>query len=530
MRRRAALSIVASLSLSTVGAGLAPPANVKTARTPSIDLFADRLAPCCDTPSSTSPPRFQVSNPRTLRPSAPNPPRSRAQTKGFGSPLLNFKFEISNLKFPFLAFPAANHFLDAISPSLQQPSHTKVRVPDVDPELQRLLTQAQQALDKNDYATAIQIYSDAAAKYPTNATIHFQLGYAYTAQNDSENAAIHYRRATELDPQMAPAFVNLGLALIDKHPAEAIAPLRKAIELHRLPVPYYLLGVALEKNGNISGAIEEFRNALDVDSDNAEIHLALARALLQTQHYVEAEKEFRTAIALRPDEGLAHYGHAECLLEQKKNEAAAAELATYLQSSPKDATAHIKRASILTDLGKNEEALAELDQAAVVHPESPETLKLRSLVYFRLKKYDLSAAALQKLETAAPGDTDIHARLGHVLLEKKDYPGAVKELVIAYRADPKQNDVLHDLLLAEYQGGNYAATLALLDEIGKHETLAITSVYIRASCYDKLGQKQEAIDTYRKFLELNDGKTNDEYFVSAERVRVLERELKEKKK
>ena len=426
---------------------------------------------------------------------------------------------------------AAGFFSIAPAPAAAQtPSRTKVRVPDVDPELQRLLTQAQQAIDKNDYAAAIQIYSDAATKYPTNATIHFQLGYAYTALNDSENAATQYRRASELDPKMAPAFVNLGLALIDKHPAEAIDPLRKAIELHRLPTPTYLLGVALEKTGDVSGAIEAFRSALELDSSNADIHVALARALLQTQHYEEAEKEFRTAIALRQDSAPAHYGLAESLLEQKKNEAAAEELATYLQSSPKDSIARIKRASILTDLGKNDEALAELDQAAATRPESPETLKLRSLVYFRLKKYDLSAAALQKLEAASPNDTDIHARLGHVLLEKKDYPGAVRELVLAYRADPRQSDVLHDLLAAEYQGGNYAATLALLDEVAKRETVPITSIYIRASCYDKLGQKQEAIDTYRKFLALNGDKPNDEYFVSAERVRVLERELKEKKK
>jgi tetratricopeptide (TPR) repeat protein len=426
---------------------------------------------------------------------------------------------------------AATLFLIATQPAAAQaPSHTKVRVPDVDPELQHMLTQAQQAFDKSDYPSAIQIYSDATTKYPTNATIQFQLGWTYTALNDSENAAIHYRRASELDPKMDAAFVNLGLALIDKHPAEAIAPLRKAIELHRLPTPTYLLGIALEKTGDVPGAIEEFRNALELDSSNADIHVALARALIHTQHYDEAEKEFRTAIALRNDSAPAHYGLAEVLLEQKKNEAAAEELATYLQSSPKDALARIKRASILTDLGKNEEALSELDQAATSRPESPETLKLRSLVYYRLKKYDLSVAALQKLEIAAPNDTDIHARLGHVLLEKKDYPGAVKELVPAYRADPRQSDVLHDLLVAEYQGGNYPATLALLDEVAKRETLPDTSIYIRASCYDKLGRKQEAIDTYRKFLALNGDKPNDEYFVSAERVRVLERELKEKKK
>jgi tetratricopeptide (TPR) repeat protein len=386
-------------------------------------------------------------------------------------------------------------------------------------------------MDKKDYPTAIKCYSGYLAQKPDDAGIHFQLGYAYTAARDPENAAKEYRRATELDPKMLPAYVNLGLALLDKQPAEAVTPLRQAVELAPdASRPKVLLGVALEKSGDAAGAVEQLRAARDLDSSNIDIQLELARALLLAQHYDEAEKEFRAALALRPDSGMAHYGLAECLLQQKKNEEAAAELATYLQSSPKDAVARVKRASLLTDLGKNDEALAELDRAAAIRPETPETLKLRSLVAFRLKNYDASLAALQKLEAATPSDTDIHARIGHVLLEKKDYPGAVKELVIAFRADPKQDDVLHDLLAAEYLGGNYAAALALLDEVAKREALPIGSWYIRASCYDKLGQKQEALDTYRKFLDLNNGKTNDEYFFSAERVRILERELKEKKK
>jgi tetratricopeptide (TPR) repeat protein len=473
MRRRVPLSIVAALSLSTVGAGLAPPARCRTTTTPLH--FSNVYSP-----------RVPINPP-------PSPPE------------------------------------DSVRP--QAPSHTKVRVPDVDPELQGLLTQAQEAMDKKDYPVAIKFYSDYLAKKPDDAGIHFQLGYSYTAAHDSENAAKEYRRATELDPKMLPAFVNLGLALLETQPAEAVAPFRKAVELAPdASRPKVLLGVALEKSGDAQGAIEQLRAARNLDSGNLDIELELGRALLFAKRYEEAEKEFRAALTLRPDSGIAHYGLSECLIAQKKNELAAAELSTYLQSSPKDEVARIKRASILTDLGKNEEALAELDQAATVRPESPETLKLRSLVDYRLKKYDASITALQKLETASPGDVDIHARLGHVLLEKKDYPGAVKELVIAFRADPKQEDVLHDLLLAEYLGGNYTAALALLDEVGKRETLAIGSIYIRASCYDKLGQKQQALETYRKFLELNDGKTNDEYFVSAERARILEREIKEKKK
>ena len=374
-------------------------------------------------------------------------------------------------------FAAATFLLAPQPAAAQAASHTKVRVPDVDPALQQLLTQAQEAMDKKDFPAAIKSYSDYLAQKPDDAGIHFQLGYAYTAARDPENAAKEYRRATELDPKMLPAFVNLGLALLDKQPAEAIAPLRQAVALAPdASRPKVLLGVAFEKSGDTAAALEQLRAGRDLDSSNIDIQLELARALLQAQRYDEAETEFRAALALRPDSGMAHYGLAECLLQQKKNEEATAELATYLQSSPKDAVARIKRASILTDLGKNDEALAELDRATTNRPESPETLKLRSLIDFRLKNYDASLAALQKLESAAPNDIDLHARIGHVLLEKKDYPGAVKELVIAFRADPKQNDVLNDLLAAEYLGGNYTAALALLDEAGKRETLAIDSM------------------------------------------------------
>lgn len=419
----------------------------------------------------------------------------------------------------------------AASPA-QSTSHTKVRVPEVDPALKQLLDQAQEAMDKKDFPAAIKNYSDYLAQKPDDAGIHFQLGYAYTAARDPENAAKEFRRATELDPKMIPAFVNLGLSLLDKHPADAVPPLRTAVALDpEASRPKVLLGVALEKSGDPAAAVEQLRAARDIDPSNIEFQIELARALLIAKRYEEAEKEFRAAIKIRPDSGVAHYGLAESLLQQKENQEADTELATYLESSPRDAGAHFERAVVLSDLNKNEEALAELDRAAAIRPaESPDALKLRSALAFRLKKYDVALAALQKLQAAAPNDPDLHARIGHILVEKKDYPGAVKELLIAYQADPKKNDVLHDLLAAEYLGGNYKAALVLLDEVAKRENLSIFSLYIRASCYDKLGQRQEALDAYRKFLDLNNGKTSDEYFVAAERARILDRELKEKKK
>jgi tetratricopeptide (TPR) repeat protein len=424
-------------------------------------------------------------------------------------------------------------FSGVFVPSLfaQTPSQTIIHTEDPEEAASRAtVAKAQAAMDKKDFAGAAAICSDFLDEHPDDAAVHFVLGYADTALGKTDDAADEFRSATEIDPKMAAAFLNLGLTLLKDHPDEAIEPLRRAVEL--IPdqaEPKLLLGRALEATGDLGGAAEQFQGAESPGHPNFRIRVELGGLLLREKKAADAEREFRSALELKPNAGEAELGLADSLIAENKLEEAVAMLGTYLQAKPKDADVHAERASILGDLGKNDEALAELDLAAAIRPEAPAALKLRATIDFRLKKYDDALAALQKVEPTAPDDPDIHARIGHLLLGKKDYPGSVKELAIAFRGDPSQTEVLRDLVAAQYLGGNYAGALELIEALGKRETLSNGSWFIRATCYDKLGQKQNAIDAYQKFLQLNAEQSNDQYFVAAERVRILERELKEKK-
>ena len=392
------------------------------------------------------------------------------------------------------------------------------------------VAKAQAAMDRKDFATATQICTDFLDKNPDSAAVHFQLGYAYTALGKSDDAESEYRSAIELDPKMGPAYLNLGLTLLDSDPEEALSSLKQASDLMPdQPQPKYALGMALAHAGDDDAAIKEFHEALKLDSRNFPAQFELARTLLHVRKFSEAEIEFRKTVDLQPNSGAAHLGLTQSLLAEKRMGDAATELERYLQTNPKDVDARLECASILAELGKNEEALADLDRAAALRPETASTLKLRSTIQFRLKNYDAALAALKQVETSLPND-DLHARIGHLLLEKKDYAGAAKELEIAYRADPSQTEVLRDFLAVEYLGGNYPAALDLLNLLAQRETLSNGSWFIRASCYDKLGKARDALDAYRKFLELNAGQTNDQYFIAASRARALERELIEKKK
>ena len=438
--------------------------------------------------------------------------------KRLGKPAAFFLFISS----PFILF----------IPKTQAAQQTRVQhIPDPDREVKLLLVQGQAALDKKDYAGAADIFRKYLAQKPDDAYAHFQLGYACTALQQIEEAKDEYRKAVSLDPGMAPAHLNLGLILLDKDPAAAVEPLRKAAEL--LPDqarPRFLLGWALERTNHLSEAIKEYEQAEKLDARNFDIHFSLARALLASNRVSEAEAEFRSALAIKPDSSPAHLGLAESLIAQQKTEPAAEELSKYLSQHPEDSGSRVQLASVFFDAGKMDEALAQLDQAAAAGPETLAALKLRAEIAMRQKKYPDAAAALQKALTLAPHDVDLHARLGHVLLESRDYQGALRELTEALRVNPQDSEVLRDWMAAQYLSGNYDAALSALDLLAKRETPTDRTWFIRATCYDKLGRKEDAVDAYQKFLSLHAGTNDDDYFAATARVHTLMRELKEKKK
>ena len=423
-------------------------------------------------------------------------------------------------------------FVGAASAQVVGTSRTKIPQDPAAIELNRLLTAAQDAVSKNDYASAAQDYRDYLAKKPDDAVVHYDLGYAYTALQKPAEAKSEYEKAIALDPKMAAAYQNLGVTLIPTDPAAAIEPLQRAAEL--MPEDArtkWLLGVALEATKKDALAIEQYQAAAKLDAKNAEIRTSLGFALLRTGRAGDAEAAFREALSLLPagqpagiasDE--AHKGLLQALLAEKKNDEAAAEMGVYLAGHPHDASMELEHASLLVEAGKDDDALAELDKAASTGPESLRALKLRALIYFHKKQYDNAVPVLTKAIALAPKDPELAAQLGHAYLEKKDYANAVPVLVTALNMNPQSIDVLKDLA-AEYLNKNYAATLHGLDVLAQKETPAMGSWFVRATCYDKLGQAAPALESYKKFLEMNKDENSDMYFEATARVRTLTREL-----
>jgi len=428
------------------------------------------------------------------------------------------------------AAPARPCFCAQPALSAQAPSAAKQQMQSrqqkVSNPLNDLLDEAQRNIDANNFEAAVAPLQNFIAEKPDVAFAHFQLGYAYTALKRGDEARAEYERAIALDPKMPEAYLNLGILLLDKHEyAAAVAPLSKAVDL--LPAqsrPRSLLAIAQDRSGDQEGAARSFEGVLHLDPNDVTANQYLGELDLRRNKPAEAESRFRHALEIRPDAPEALQALARSLEAQNKPEAADA-YRKYLAVMPGDAGAQAHLVHLLVNAQEYEAALAELDRTEAGKPPSLDSLRLRADIQIAQKKWADAIVTLQQAITLAPRDAQLMGGLGRVYLQNRDFTSAEKELKAALQIDPNNLVYWKDLSSTYYLSGNYAATLATLDLIAKVEPPASGAWFIRALCYDKLRQFKPALESYEKFLALEQGKTSDQVWQAKERSKVLKHML-----
>ncbi len=409
-------------------------------------------------------------------------------------------------------------------PSAKPPAKAALQLHD-DP-LAALLLQAVNAIEKNDFAAALEPLQKYLAERAEDPYAHFQLGYAYSGLKRWEDAKVEFTRAIALDPKMAPAYLNLGLVLMESDPAAAADSFRRAAELQPTESrPRYLAGTALERVGKQNEAVEQYRAALEISPKEYEYNLAIGRELLRMDRTAEAEVHFRDAVAVRADSAPAQLGLANALLAQKKFDAAADALAEYLKVNSGDRAARLDHASALVTTGRYDDALAELDRIEATSAPTVETLKMRGNIYSRQQKWSQANDALTRALAPSPKDSDMLLWLGHVKIELRDYSAAIGLLAQAYNLDRNSPDPLRELVNAFFLNGDYPETLGAMERLAKLEEPQPSSWFVRAICYDKLSRKAEAVAAYQKFLDLNHGQNDTQDFQARHRIITLQNEL-----
>jgi tetratricopeptide (TPR) repeat protein len=144
-----------------------------------------------------------------------------------------------------------------------------------------LITEANLYLESKDFAKYKELVSEALVKQPNNADLVFNLGVISNNNNEKVDAEKYYKRAIEIDPKYANAYLNLAIlklepekGLIDKMNKLGTSPadnkkyevLKKQREdVFKGVIPYLEKAVELnDKNPDVNKTLLSVYNALDM--------------------------------------------------------------------------------------------------------------------------------------------------------------------------------------------------------------------------------------------------------------------------
>ncbi|MBN2315329.1 MAG: tetratricopeptide repeat protein [Sedimentisphaerales bacterium] len=148
--------------------------------------------------------------------------------------------------------------------------------------------------DLKELDEAIDHYHQALSADPQNAHVHCNLGVALVRQGKLNEAVDHFRRAVQIKPDHTEAYNNLGsLLAATGRLDEAIRYLRQALQSKSGSSPHLQTG-----NGR---TIHYYRQNLQSKADYARVHYNLGGMLVRTGDLSGALDNFQEALRLKPN-------------------------------------------------------------------------------------------------------------------------------------------------------------------------------------------------------------------------------------
>jgi predicted Zn-dependent protease len=396
-----------------------------------------------------------------------------------------------------------------------------------------LRIQATEALEKQDYATALKLLTLLSEKSPGDAHILYDLASTQDALDQNRAAEATYRRAITADPSYFEPHLALGLLLArnDKR-TEARAEILKATTLNAdnpaLKARAFRTLARLDQSSNPSAASDELLSALKLAPETPDDILLSGELAEASGDPVSAEAAYRRLLAVDPQNHDATAALTHLLLHQQKSDQAEPLLIAALAKDPDNPALNTQLAILYEKQGKTAESLTILQKLHAAHSEDASITRLLAHLYARNQQYDQAAPLYATLVARSPQEPILLDDSADALIHLKQFAEAealLKRAVANPDAFPSKDDL-----------GNAAGHLAFASSVNNDPTITLqaltlratvlpnspSSLFLGATAHDKLHHTKQATDLYKQFLSVANGQFPDEEWEARHRLITLE--------
>jgi tetratricopeptide (TPR) repeat protein len=389
------------------------------------------------------------------------------------------------------------------------------------------LTQAEDAIQKRDYATAEPLLRKVVERDPANYVAWFDLGFLENAVGKVDDSITAYRKSVDAKPDVFESNLYLGLLLVKTDQPDAEKFLSAATQLKPAnhaaegqERAWLSLGRLLE-NRKPEEAIAAYGQAARLRPNDPEPHLAAGLLLEKENKFSDAATEYKQALTLDPKSD-ALTGLANIYMRGRRFVEADEYLRKLVATQPGNAGAHIQLGRVLAAEGKNDDAVAELEIGVKLAPEDASAQRDLADIYLAAGKNEKAEAAYRALLTAHANDAELHRSFGEALLREKKFPDAQQEFLATVKLKPDLGEAYGDLAFAASENKNYPLVLKALDARAKLLPEVASTYFLRASAFDHLRDLKQAAANYHLFLNTANGKYPDQEWQAKHRLIAIE--------
>jgi tetratricopeptide (TPR) repeat protein len=391
-----------------------------------------------------------------------------------------------------------------------------------------------------DFAGKLQDCTKAIELDPGYATAYNYRSVAKLTLNDNAGAIEDASKAIELDPTQDAAYSNRasGLAKLGRL-KEALADCDKAVELSPRLDYIALRCVVKTAAGDLKGALEDARLAIERNPASSEARLSRARVRGALQDWKGQVEDCNEAIRLDPRLSFAWLLRAEARFKMKDFPAAVLDATKAIDLGPENqeaikvrmaargeagdwrgmiedcnrllaldptsAHAYANRGAGRARIRDWKAADEDLGKAIELEPRRATTYSTRAVVRGNLQQWDAALRDAEKAVELEPGAASHLVNRGWVCGSKGDYPREIADCTRAMTLDPAYEGAYENRAWARMRSGDYRGAAedygvlhARHPDNGRH-------LVDRGQALLKAGDPRAALDDFRLALKRSPG-------------------------
>ncbi len=356
---------------------------------------------------------------------------------------------------------------------------------------------------------AVSVLRRLLQKTPDDAELRLRLARTLEKAKKLPDAIREYEAVlSRLDPREKLAvYKTLGFLYTETgDPDKAVASYLKAAELDKKDVNlYYNLATLYEKTGDKEKANQFLAQAVALQPEDIESRLNLAESLFNKGNLDEAQTYLDEVLRRKPDSLRALLLLVQ-IADKKGDKKRLKELYEKVYALAPDNEIVLYNLGILEyEAGNWGKSLSYFETYLKNHPKDVETLRFLFDLYKKEKKEDSAFAAARALISLNAGDAAPYPFVFEYLNARNDFKQMVEIMEIGIQARPENVELRQYLVFALLKLGKEDAAATQLAQLSKLKPKDVNLLLQLAGLQENQGNLKEAMETYKKVIEISPG-------------------------